>query len=716
MRTLWRALATLPYIHYHATSSSYGRGPAMRASSGGGAATGAAAAGSGSSDPGGSDEAPGRPAAGATVTIGYVTDVEGNRHFWDEYVRISSVLDRDPSAGSVVLRDGCEFVFGGDVVDKGDGDLHVLRDIVQLKRAYPDRVHLIMGNRDVNKIRFAHELERPNREDQPARTGEPVCEAWWSDVTPPCRSEAQRLRWMLHHTMGSQVPCTFELRRSELARDAEEADARARAERAAGVQGTGASDEGKAVVFSLGTLFTSVLGKDAGRSRTGGAPTSGELALAEAGGDLPPVSDEEVVSSFVRSVGPGGLMRTYLELAQIGAVLGDCLFIHGAISEECMRKVPPRHGTVPVRDVSGRGFRDAPGGLLGWIGELNRFAAEEVASWVAHPHGEPSRARAWAEEGGYGGRGGEGLVQYGMGGIPMTLGNAGPGGKRSVKPNPTVIYATWFHHGAPVTPPRPVVDYVAAAGVNTILTGHQPIGDTPVVIPAGSSPAPGAARAGGAGGKESVSTVTVVAADTSYSNNVRWLDPEGGLPADGPAALDPKAVPKRYVTAEGKARPVVTDGGNRGQAVLEVVVQMDARVRFGRAGGSGPGASWGNADAADDGTETALMPMRGSPDDAPVEPTRVSVHGVLSDGRSYQYSLPARPTPDATALQGDDGDPYVGRALEGGWIVRAPLPPARGSAGERTYVLTRGQGYDMFNLEVPEGTLRDWFAAQATKE
>jgi hypothetical protein len=43
-------------------------------------------------------------------------------------------------------------VFGGDVVDRGDGDLRILRDLMQLKRAYPTRVHFILGNRDLNKV------------------------------------------------------------------------------------------------------------------------------------------------------------------------------------------------------------------------------------------------------------------------------------------------------------------------------------------------------------------------------------------------------------------------------------------------------------------------------------------------------------------------------------------------------------------------------------
>jgi hypothetical protein len=85
--------------------------------------------------------------------IGYATDVEGNAKFWERYVEYSEVLSRSPN-GDLVLGDGCQFVYGGDTCDRGSGDLFVLRDLIILKEKYPHRVHLLMGNRDINKLRF----------------------------------------------------------------------------------------------------------------------------------------------------------------------------------------------------------------------------------------------------------------------------------------------------------------------------------------------------------------------------------------------------------------------------------------------------------------------------------------------------------------------------------------------------------------------------------
>ena len=61
------------------------------------------------------------------------------------------------------------FVFGGDAFDRGAGDLRVARLLIDLKRRYPDRVVLIIGNRDANKMRLtselaASELSRPLEE------------------------------------------------------------------------------------------------------------------------------------------------------------------------------------------------------------------------------------------------------------------------------------------------------------------------------------------------------------------------------------------------------------------------------------------------------------------------------------------------------------------------------------------------------------------------
>lgn len=100
--------------------------------------------------------------------LGYVTDVEGHLDFFLSFVKRSNVLDvvsNTPLQLELDLRDNhCYFVFGGDSVDKAPGDIRLCRALVSLKKRYPDRVFLLVGNRDLNKIRFTAELSKADME------------------------------------------------------------------------------------------------------------------------------------------------------------------------------------------------------------------------------------------------------------------------------------------------------------------------------------------------------------------------------------------------------------------------------------------------------------------------------------------------------------------------------------------------------------------------
>lgn len=50
------------------------------------------------------------------------------------------------------------FIYGGDSQDKGAGDIRFIEMLLKLKNKHPKRVILIIGNRDVNKLRLSTEL------------------------------------------------------------------------------------------------------------------------------------------------------------------------------------------------------------------------------------------------------------------------------------------------------------------------------------------------------------------------------------------------------------------------------------------------------------------------------------------------------------------------------------------------------------------------------
>src|SRR5579862_9771528 len=89
--------------------------------------------------------------------VAYLTDVEGR---WD---KIADFCDANPlvslEEGRLRVADGAVFVFGGDAIDRGPQARRVVRLLTEAKGAAPDRVVLLAGNRDINKMRLALELD-----------------------------------------------------------------------------------------------------------------------------------------------------------------------------------------------------------------------------------------------------------------------------------------------------------------------------------------------------------------------------------------------------------------------------------------------------------------------------------------------------------------------------------------------------------------------------
>jgi hypothetical protein len=100
------------------------------------------------------------------MPVSFITDVEGNWEYFCRFVGISEALSfADGSDGlgatgcmEVNLADGWTFVHGGDCADKGPGTIRFVTTLLALKFKYGDRVVLLLGNRDINKMRLSSEL------------------------------------------------------------------------------------------------------------------------------------------------------------------------------------------------------------------------------------------------------------------------------------------------------------------------------------------------------------------------------------------------------------------------------------------------------------------------------------------------------------------------------------------------------------------------------
>jgi len=311
-----------------------------------------------------------------------MTDVEGNWEYFNVLVERSPVVSWAEGGTRLQLAAGGYFVHGGDSPDKGPGDIRVVSAMVQLKMKHPDRVFLILGNRDINKLRFGSELA--------AGADTSKVDVFWDAKHMPYtawleehKAEAgtmSALKWMLDKTMGCQT--TFATRRAE-----------------------------------LGVL------------------------RGQAAGD---VSDGDVLESFKQSVDPGSAnpwMLRYIQLGQLMLVLGDIVFVHGAISESALGFVPGKPARCPD--------------LLSWCTELNAWCSSEVRHY-ARSHGDPALGTSK--------RAADDLLTYG---VPVP-----PGHEYFGK---TVIYNDGFvKKGDYVIPDTATQDFLVAAGVHRACVGHIP--------------------------------------------------------------------------------------------------------------------------------------------------------------------------------------------------------------------------------------------------
>lgn len=94
-------------------------------------------------------------AFGKTV---YLTDLEGRFEPLNQLIKDGTLIIVND--GSLEFSDAeTKLVFGGDLMDRGPHTLRLMRFLIGLKQKYPDRVNLIQGNRDLNKLSFSIDRE-----------------------------------------------------------------------------------------------------------------------------------------------------------------------------------------------------------------------------------------------------------------------------------------------------------------------------------------------------------------------------------------------------------------------------------------------------------------------------------------------------------------------------------------------------------------------------
>ncbi len=177
---------------------------------------------------------------------------------------------------------------------------------------------------------------------------------------------------------------------------------------------------------------------------TMGARGAFEFRKAELARTGAPVSEEEVVDSFLEDLGPGGELRDYLGACRLAHRIGNTLFVHGGVHEDSL-------GTVP----SGRRVE----GVDAWSEALNHWYREQLEAF-AEGRLDASGTPRW-----------EPLIAY----------QAPTPGKRIN--TASVVYGRMAdERNHPVLPPRPLIETLARSGIHRVVVGHTPSGDCPSLL------------------------------------------------------------------------------------------------------------------------------------------------------------------------------------------------------------------------------------------
>jgi hypothetical protein len=131
--------------------------------------------------------------------IAYLTDLEGQWHKLTAFAESSGCVRVDASH-TIHVDPGSLLIFGGDAIDRGPSARRIVRALLDARLRHPDRVVLISGNRDLNKMRLVRELAGAlPKKAPPEMYGAPKPEV---------------LKWIFANTMGAKE--AFEHRRTEL--------------------------------------------------------------------------------------------------------------------------------------------------------------------------------------------------------------------------------------------------------------------------------------------------------------------------------------------------------------------------------------------------------------------------------------------------------------------------------------------------------------------
>jgi hypothetical protein len=140
-----------------------------------------------------------------------ISDLEGCAEYDtnnEELIKQTTVLCEDLTFNALTefLKENTnnKIAFLGDYFDKGPYVIKSINRIAKLKRDYPKRVHIILGNRDVNKLRFIYEFRIIGQEFPHIEN--PFFKKIFIDEITNETDPLEKLKLILKHTMGAGPP------------------------------------------------------------------------------------------------------------------------------------------------------------------------------------------------------------------------------------------------------------------------------------------------------------------------------------------------------------------------------------------------------------------------------------------------------------------------------------------------------------------------------
>lgn len=328
---------------------------------------------------------------------------------------------RPDGAADIELKEGWRLVHGGDAVDKGGevgGSVRVVRSLVRLKHKYGERVTLILGNRDCNKIRVSSELG--DAEMEPSRLHVVPGPFWVPE--------------------GKRVPPVTFLRKMVGERDS-----------------VGAAEVSDAALHDANTKWNRLKWMLKETMGAAGEEERRRCELSQLDGGRH-ISDEEVVASFLSSVSEGGWMREYMRVGQLAAIIDGSLFVHGGVVGSAWEGgALDNIGFVP-------GEPERIDGVANWVEKLNAWKDAQYEEWVAMPEWSPPPETADVTSGL---RGGNGLIHYcvGDGSPPSVVGGRHLEKRGMPRPLEAKLCAT-----------------LVAENIFRLVVGHTPHGNSPTLV------------------------------------------------------------------------------------------------------------------------------------------------------------------------------------------------------------------------------------------